>query len=131
VSLVLDFLAVWSIEVFRSGLGVVAFVNKKRLAGYLLGGVLVAVMLLGASYLAVLISIEHHYNNARELDEENPLQCMAVVNSTCTIETVSVNLSEIGPCGGNVSYKDIKNLDSVEDVNGSTGVVTCDRPQFR
>jgi hypothetical protein len=104
-------------------------VNKKRLAKYLLGGVLLAVTLLVSGYLASL-TFFYDYEPAK-VNDNDPAECMAVVGSTCTIETVSVNLSEIGPCGGNVSYEDIKDLDSVEDVNGSTGVVTCDRPQFQ
>jgi hypothetical protein len=113
-------------RVFRPVLGIAVFVGTKRLVGYLSGGVLVAVTLLLSGYLAYL-TFFYEYEPAK-VDDNNPAECMAVVGSDCAIETVSVNLSEIGPCGGNVSYEDIKDLDSVEDVNESTGVVSCQPP---
>ena len=118
---------------FRSGLGVVAFVNKKRLAGYLSGGVLVVVLL---AVGVVFWTLGNDETVTLSSDERARL-CTYSVEKKCEAAE-SANLSEEPYCYGEggslaayVNASEIRALPSVEDVNGSTGVVTCDRPQFR
>jgi hypothetical protein len=124
MSLISRFHEVRSIGAFTSDLGIGVFVNKKRLAKYLLGGVLLVVLLIGGY---VLLSSE---NPVGVVNRDHVLDCIPEIQAMCR-PGGTVNASEITGCGSSISYKDIKSLDSVEDVNGSTGVVTCDRPQFR
>jgi hypothetical protein len=112
---------VWSIGVFSSGLGIGVFVNKKRLAKYLLGGVLLVALLIGVFLLWYYGTGQNTVRTPRQ-----PVYCEDVVGPRCAIEPESsFNLSEIERCSS-PNYRSIQNLPSVEDVNESTGIVTCD-----
>ena len=125
MSLVLDFLAVWRRPTFRSDPGVDVLVNKKRLAGYLLEGVLLVVLLIGGY---ALLSSEPPIGVLNDKDRAY-LVCTNAIQAQCEAGAGSVNLSEIGGeiggCQGSVPPSLIQSILSVEDVNESTGVVTC------
>jgi hypothetical protein len=128
MSLVSRLHEVRSIGVFTSGLGVGVFVNKKRLAGYLLGGVLVVVLL---AVGVVFWTLGHDETVTLSSDERARL-CAYNVEDKCEVAE-SASLSEKHYCYGEggspaayVNASEIRALPSVEDVNESTGVVTCD-----
>jgi hypothetical protein len=124
-------------SVFLTDLGIAVLVNKKRLAGYLLGGVLVVVLLLKL-LMGNVVSWPLEYDETVSISSDRKARlCTSNVEDKCEVAE-SVNLSETNYCyedgarpAAYVNASEIRALPSVEDVNRSTGVVTCDRPQFR
>jgi hypothetical protein len=112
-------------SVFLTDLGIAVLVNKKRLAGYLLGGVLLVVLLIGGY---ALLSSEPPVGVLNDKDRAY-LVCTNAIQAQCEAGAGSVNLSEIGGeiggCQGSVPPSSIRSITSVEDVNESTGMVTC------
>jgi hypothetical protein len=106
-------------RVFSSGLGIVVFVNKKRLAGYLLVGFVVAALLVVAFVMLFFAGM------CCTPDDPDDLRCAGTVDTRCA-DNESFNINEISYCDGLDSPSSLRNLPNVEDVNESTGVVTCE-----
>jgi hypothetical protein len=113
-------------RVFNQGLCIGVFVNKKRLAGYLSGGVLLVGLLIGG-YLF------WYYETGQDAVYRNPPTtlidrptCADTVEARCVAGSESFNLSEIECRQGSNRPDSLRSLPSVEDVNESSGVVTCD-----
>jgi hypothetical protein len=98
-------------------------VNRKKLAVYLLVGFVVAALLVGGY---VLLGSERPIRPIRIFDNNHAENCMPGAQAVCrnSDSGYSWNLSEIKGCQS-VPPRSIRNLPYVEDVNESTGVVTC------
>jgi hypothetical protein len=94
------------------------FVNKKRLAGYLSGGVLLVGLLIGCFLL-----LGPGYLTEDGIDTGT--LCLSDVKSICSSGADVVNLSEVRNCDASYYRYIGEQLDSVRSVNESSGVVTC------
>jgi hypothetical protein len=103
----------------------VLFLDKKRLAGYLLGGVLLLGLLIGGYLFWYYETGQDEISRTPQWEIESTM-CTGRVGDSFVGGAESVNLSEIESCVPAANYREIRNLPSVEGFNESTFVATCD-----
>jgi hypothetical protein len=98
-------------------------VKSKKLAAFLLVGSVVAVSVLVASVMLFVPS-----GFCCTSDDLVYQRCEQGVNARCAIND-SFNINAISYCDDSYSPSSLQELHRVDEVNESTGVVTCNPPR--